>query len=168
MKLRYKILYMSFGAGLVVLGMVLNSLVSGDAEAQVDMKDGVFRTITCEALFITDWSKKIDIIRPFPNGYKQRGYFGLAKGDAILQIYGDDGETSVASLGWNVADPNREMLFTLESKSKTDKRKVRMMIGEDGGRFDSFNKMGENVTGIGVANDGGGIVDLRDKFGYRK
>jgi len=25
MKLRYKILYMSFGAGLVVLGMILNS-----------------------------------------------------------------------------------------------------------------------------------------------
>ena len=34
MKLRYKILYMSFGAMLVVLGMVLNSLVSGDADAQ--------------------------------------------------------------------------------------------------------------------------------------
>ena len=34
MKLRDKILYMSFGAGLVVLGMVLNSLVSGDAEAK--------------------------------------------------------------------------------------------------------------------------------------
>ena len=31
MKLRDKILYMSFGAGLVVLGMVLNSLISGDA-----------------------------------------------------------------------------------------------------------------------------------------
>ena len=29
MKLRDKILYMSFGAGLVVLGMILNSLVSG-------------------------------------------------------------------------------------------------------------------------------------------
>ena len=39
MKLRYKILYMSFGAGLVVLGMMLNSLVSGDAEAQVGVKD---------------------------------------------------------------------------------------------------------------------------------
>ena len=30
MKLRYKILYISFGAMLVVLGMVLNSLVSGE------------------------------------------------------------------------------------------------------------------------------------------
>ena len=35
MKLRDKILYMSFGAMLVVLGMVLNSLVSSDADAQV-------------------------------------------------------------------------------------------------------------------------------------
>ena len=34
MKLRYKILYISFGAMLVVLGMILNSLVSGDADAQ--------------------------------------------------------------------------------------------------------------------------------------
>ena len=57
MKLKYKILYMSFGAGLVVLGMVLNSLVSGDAEAQGGVKDVTFRTITCEALFITDGSK---------------------------------------------------------------------------------------------------------------
>ena len=49
MKLRDKILYMSFGAMLVVLGMVLNSLVSGDADAQVggggcriDIKCGPF------------------------------------------------------------------------------------------------------------------------------
>ncbi len=42
MKLQDKILYMSFGAGLVVLGMVLNSLVSGDVEAQEGMKDATF------------------------------------------------------------------------------------------------------------------------------
>ena len=42
MKLRDKILYMSFGAGLVVLGMILNSLVSGDADVQVGVKDATF------------------------------------------------------------------------------------------------------------------------------
>ena len=41
MKLRDKILYMSFGAGLVVLGMVLNSLISGNVNAQVDVEDAV-------------------------------------------------------------------------------------------------------------------------------
>ena len=50
MKLRDKILYMSFGAGLVVLGMVLNSLVSGDAEAQGGVKDAEFNTVFCRAI----------------------------------------------------------------------------------------------------------------------
>ena len=51
MKLRDKILYMSFGAGLVVLGMVLNSLVSSDADAQVGVKDATFRNVLCERIF---------------------------------------------------------------------------------------------------------------------
>ena len=41
-----------------------------------------------------------------------------------------------------------------------------MMIDAHGGRFDSFNKMGEQVVMIGVGNSGGGVVDLRDKHGY--
>ena len=107
MKLRYKILYMSFGAGLVVLGMVLNTLLSGDAEAQGGVKDVTFRTITCEALFITD-------------GSKLRGAFALgANNDAIFQIYGDDGKSTVAYLGKNAADPDDEMMFTLKSNLVT-------------------------------------------------
>ena len=52
MKLRDKILYMSFGAGLVVLGMVLNSLISGNVNAQVDVEDAVFENIECEDALI--------------------------------------------------------------------------------------------------------------------
>ena len=54
MKLRYKILYMSFGAGLVVLGMVLNSLVSDDADAQDSGLDMDFRNITCQDIEIIE------------------------------------------------------------------------------------------------------------------
>ena len=54
MKLQDKILYMSFGAGLVVLGMVLNSLVSGDADAHVGEEVAKFRYITCESLVLKD------------------------------------------------------------------------------------------------------------------
>ena len=43
-----------------------------------------------------------------------------------------------------------------------------MQINESGGRFDSFNKMGENVVRIAVADDGGGGLDLRDKHGYTR
>ena len=54
MKLRYKILYMSFGAMLVVLGMVLNSLMSGDADAQDSGLDMDFRNITCQDIEIIE------------------------------------------------------------------------------------------------------------------
>jgi len=155
MKLRDKILYMSFGAMLVVLGMVLNSLVSGDADAQESEEFTVLKTVICESLFIAD-------------GSKLRGAFGLSGGDAVLSIYGDDGKTYVAYLGKNTADPNKEMVLHLKSESKTDKREGGLMIDEYGGTFRSNNKMGETVVRIGVGSDGGGVVDTRDKFGYRR
>ncbi len=62
---------------------------------------------------------------------------------------GDDGRTEVAYLGENVK--TNEMIFQLQSKSKIDKRQVMMMIDENGGRFDSLNKMGENVVRLDVA-----------------
>ena len=54
MKLRDKILYMSFGAMLVVLGMVLNSLVSDDADEQDSGLDMDFRNITCQDIEIIE------------------------------------------------------------------------------------------------------------------
>lgn len=117
---------------------------------------GFFRYVMCEGLFIAD-------------GYKQDkpgGFFGLDdNGNAQLTIYGDDGETPVAYLGEN-PNQNHEMNFYL--KSKTDKRQAIMMIDENGGRFDSWNKMEQNVVRIAVADDGSGVVDLRDKFGYKR
>ena len=99
MKLRDKILYMSFGAMLVVLGMVLNSLVSGDADAQGGVKDATFRNITCRNLIIKD-------------GYKEKAHFGLApNGSAILAMYGDDQIYKVAYLGENTSANNEMMLL---------------------------------------------------------
>ena len=133
-------------------GMVLNSLLSGDANAQEGVKDGEFGYITCRGIITGD---------------KVRGYFELdSGGDAILEISNDDGETPVAYLGTDINTD--EMMFQLESKSKTDKREVMMSIDENGGRFQSHNKMGEAVVRIGVISDGGGVVDTRDKFGYRR
>ena len=82
----------------------------------------------------------------------------------LFKVYGDDGITPVAYLGGD-ADTN-EMRLSLNSKSKTNKRGTRLSIEEHGGRFDSFNKMRENVVRIAVGSDGGGIVDVRDKYGY--
>ena len=53
-------------------------------------------------------------------------------------------------MGKNTSE-NDEMIFQLQSKSKIDKRQVMMMIDENGGRFDSLNKMGENVVRLDVA-----------------
>ena len=156
MKLRDKFLYMSFGAGLVVLGMVLNSFLIDDADAQgASLGDMTFRYITCRGITIQD-------------GDKARGSFLLgSSGDAFLKIYGDDGNSYVAYLGKNKAEDD-EMMLKLQSKSKTDKRGAIMMINENGGRFDSDNKMGENVIRLGVKDNGSGGLDLRDKFGYTK
>ena len=154
MKLRDKILYMSFGAELVVLGMILNSLVSGDADAQEGVKDVEFGYITCKGLIIRTEDKV-------------RGYFGLdSGGDAILEI-SDDGERPVAYLGKNTSK-NDEMIFQLQSKSKIDKRQVMMMIGKNGGRFDSLNKIGESINSLEVGSDGGGSLDVRVKYENKK
>ena len=58
MKLRDKILYMSFGAGLVVLGMVLNLPISRDANARGGVKDATFRAITCRDIIIKSGYKE--------------------------------------------------------------------------------------------------------------
>ena len=147
-------MFLVIGGLLVISGMVLNALLSGDVEAQEGVKDVEFGYIICKGLRIRD-------------GYKERGYFGVnAVGGAILQIYGDGGKSRVAHLGRNTE--NGEMMFLLKSKSKTDKRMAGMAVGERGGRFESHNKMGENVVRIGVADDGGGTLDVRDKFGYKR
>ena len=148
MKLRDKILYMSFGAGLVVLGMILNSLVSGDADARGGVKDATFRTITCRDIIIK-------------SGYKEKAHLGLApNGSAILEMYGDDQIYKVAYLGKDTS-ANSEMMFLLRSKSKTDKREVRMHIDGNGGRFDYRNKMGEQVVGLGIVDDHGGLLNKK-------
>ena len=212
MKLRDKILYMSFGAGLVVLGMVLNSLISGNVNAQVDVEDAVFENITCrnavfetvdckdavfetvdcedavfeniecedalietvdckDAIFgnivITDNVACRNLAILDVDEGEAKALLGLdTNGNGRLVIYGDDSNYPIAYLGEN--EKTNEMILQLQSKSKIDKRQVMMMIGKNGGRFDSLNKIGESVASITVADDGSGLVDLRDKFGNRK
>tara|TARA_B100002003_G_scaffold222193_1_gene225807 strand:- start:1714 stop:2013 length:300 start_codon:yes stop_codon:yes gene_type:complete len=75
------------GGLLVISGMVLNSVLVGDADAQVGVQDATFRYITCRGINIKD-------------GNKDRGAFRLdIDGDAALIIYGDDGKSALAYLG---------------------------------------------------------------------
>ena len=150
MKLQDKFLYMSFGAGLVMLGIVLNSLIDSDANARGRVKDATFRTITCRDIIIKD-------------GYKEKAHFGLApNGSAILAMYGDDQIYKVAYLGENTS-ANNEMMLLLRSKSKTDRREAMIMIDRNGGGFDCRNKMGGQVVGLGlgVADDDGDHLDRK-------
>ena len=133
---------MSFGAGLVVLGMILNSLINSDANARGRVEDATFGTITCRDIIIKD-------------GYKEKAHFGLApNGSAILAMYGDDQIYKVAYLGENTS-ANNEMMLLLRSKSKTDKREAMIMIDGNGGKVDCRNKMGGQIVGLDVADDGG-------------
>jgi len=202
MKLRDKILYMSFGAGLVVLGMVLNSLISGNVNAQVDVEDAVFENITCRnAVFETVDCKDAvfetvdcrDALIETANGKdaifgnivitddvacrnlaildvdegEAKALLGLdTNGNGMLVMYGDDSNYPIAYLGENVK--TNEMIFQLQSKSKIDKRQVMMMIGENGGRFDSLNKIGESINSLEVGSDSGGSLDVRVKYENKK
>ena len=78
MKLRDKILYMSFGATLVVLEIVLNSLVA-DAIAKVGLEDANFGVITCKAIIIQGENER-------------KAYFGLDESgnSSMLTMFGDD------------------------------------------------------------------------------
>ena len=131
----------------------MNSLVSGDADARGGVKDATFRTIT-----------RRDII--IKSGYKEKAHLGLApNGSAILEMYGDDQIYKVAYLGENTST-NNEMILQLQSKSKIDKRQVMMTIGENGGRFDSLNKIGESINSLEVGS--GGSLDVRVKYENKK
>ena len=155
MKIR-DLVFLVIGGLLVISGMVLNSVLVTDAEAQ-DGDDTYLKNVFCQNLVIKD-----------KNG-KPRGVFGLSvSGDAILSIYGDDGKSQIAYLGTREKEYGGEMMIRFYSKSTTDKRGVSVGIGKNGGRFDSLNKMGEGVVRLGVGNSGGGLVDLRDKYGYEK
>jgi len=177
MKLRDKILYMSFGAGLVVLGMVLNSLISGNVNAQVDMEDAVFENIECEdalietvdckdAIFgnivITDDVACRNLAILDVDEGEAKALLGLdTNGNGRLVMYGDDSNYPIAYLGEN--EKTNEMILQLQSKSKIDKRQVMMMIGKNGGRFDSLNKIGESINSLEVGSDGGSL-DVRVKY----
>ena len=154
MKIRDAV-FLVIGGLLVISGMVLNSFLVGDADAQ-DGDDTFLKNVFCENLVIQD-----------KNG-NWRGFFGLdIDGDAMLSIYGDDEKTSVVYLGENKAG-NNEMGFRLQSKSKTDKREASITIDENGGRFNCVNKLGEQVVRVAVGANGGGGLDLRDKYGYKR
>ena len=161
MKLR-DMMFLVIGGLLVISGMVLNTLLSGDVEAQGGLKDGRFRNIVCEGIVV----KGLGIVI-VDNELKPRGYFGVsANGSAMLEMTGDN-EKRVAYLGGNPYSTTKEMNFYLQSQSKTDKRMVVMAIDENGGVFQSNNKMGEEVVRIVVGDDGDdgdGGVETKDKF----
>ncbi|MFP6722887.1 MAG: hypothetical protein VCF25_21845 [Candidatus Poribacteria bacterium] len=62
----------------------------------------------------------------------------------VLQSYGDDGEHKVLYLGSSPQDG--EILFSLQSKSKTDKGMVWMGVSEFGGLIGCRNNMGKGVV----------------------
>ena len=117
MKLRDKILYMSFGAMLVVLGMILNSLISGNVNAQVDVEDAVFETVDCrdalietangkDAIFgnivITDDVACRNLAILDVDEGEAKALLGLdTNGNGRLVMYGDDSNYPIAYLGEN-------------------------------------------------------------------
>ena len=160
MKVR-DLVFLLIGGLLVVLGMLLNSVLVIDVNAQDDSQVLTVKEIQCKRLVVGDGNHQFSVF----NGYVQcdgvvvkksitlvddrfnfRGKFGLDTGsNANLKIYGDDGRTTVAYLGLNKGK-NGEMVLDLRSKSKIDKRSVTIGINNDGGGVDISNKSGESMS----------------------
>ena len=160
MKVR-DLVFLLIGGFLVVIGMLLNSILIIDVNAQDDSQVLTVKEIRCKRLVVGDGDHQLSVF----NGYMQcdgivvkksitlvddkfnfRGKFGLDTGrNANLKIYGDDGRATVAYLGLN-KEKNGEMVLDIRSKSKTDKRSVTIGINNNGGGVDISNKSGESVS----------------------
>ena len=160
MKIRDAV-FLVIGGLLVISGMVLNSFLVGDADAQGGLNNATFRNVFCENLVIT---KDGD-----PN--KMMAIFGInpeKTNQASLAMFGGKSpHQTVVYLG-EMRNTDGYMVLQLNTESETDKRQAIMGIDGNGGRFESHNKMGENVNRLGVGADGGGVLDLRDKYGYKR
>ena len=148
----------------------------------VDCKDAVFETVDCrdalietvdckDAIFgnivITDDVACRNLAILDVDEGEAKALLGLdTNGNGRLVIYGDDSNYPIAYLGEN--EKTNEMILQLQSKSKIDKRQVMMMIGKNGGRFDSLNKIGESINSLEVGSDGGGSLDVRVKYENKK
>ena len=112
-------------------------------------------SLICENLVIQD------------KNARQRAFLGKdSNGDPMLKMYGDDDKHEVAYLGVNTR--SNEMMFELNSKSKTDKGKVRIMMSQWGGIMACFNNMEKPVANLGIGDDGSGFMFTTDKYGYRE
>ena len=201
MKLRDKILYMSYGAGLVVLGMVLNSLIA-DANADKGSIDAKFGRVTCREIVIEDDIEVYGrmLVRGSLSVSGPHGMTVVDEHDRWISLHGGTIRASTYEIskltnvsgyitfgrftnGQEFGTAPRIELFAQgktiweelgepipENKKvypEEDKRGVYITVDENGGRLDAFNKLGENVAIIGVGNKGGGVLDLRDKHGYK-
>ena len=104
-----------------------------------------FRNITCRNLIIKD-------------GYKKKASLGLGGSDGMLTIFGDNPDSPIIYLGEK--DGGSTMLVL---RTKNDSRMAVMSTENFGGRFECFNRTGNDVSSIGVASDGGGIVTTKYK-----
>ena len=132
MKVR-DLVFLLIGGLLVISGMVLNSVLVTDANAQDDNEVLTIKEIRCKRLVVGDGDNQLSVSNGYIhcNGvvvkksitlvddkFNFRGKFALdIDGNANLKIYGDDGRTAVAYLGENKAK-NGEMMLDLQSKSK--------------------------------------------------
>ena len=130
MELRDKILYMTYGAGLVVLGMVLNSLIA-DANADKGSIDAKFGEVTCRKLIIKD-------------------------GDEIRAVLGLD-RTNLASLSiFDIGDGSHHRLAYLGTEKVYDEEVIekgkvvgkKKVVGRGDTRLDLFSEYNPNPSNL--------------------
>ena len=147
MHVKQKLMYMGYGCLLTLAGYILASSAN-DSVAQSGGRDVKFGKIICSELEVVDEEGKRAVL------------LRTNKHDGIVAAYGKGGETS-ATLG------NDKYGGYVYVKGKDDESWATLGIDGYGGQMALYNKGGEKVLQASAADDGGGIITIKDKHGYR-
>jgi len=146
MRVKQKLMYMTLGGVLVLAGYILASFAN-DSVAQSGVQDVTFGKITCSSLDVVDNDGKVGVV--LRNDKLGGGVYAFGKdGKSSAALYNDEYGGGVGAFG--------------KGGGKASLRNT-----EYGGSMSLFNKAAENVLQASVGDTGGGVIETRDKHGYR-
>jgi hypothetical protein len=154
MYFKQKLAYMALGCLFTIIGYILASL-SGDVDAQSqgDKSEPTIidvDRVVCRILeVVNDDGETVVLIFTDSNG----GYIGIrhASGEMAIKM--------------GIDDEFKEGL--VQVRTKDQKGGIHLSANEYGGGMVIFNKGSKNVLQASVGDSGGGIINTRDKHGYR-
>ena len=174
---KQKIGYTILGAGIMLIGMLIDNLTSSPVTAQNDGE------ITCQKLTFVDETgkplftfsakkKNTNSLDSLLSGITETLFIRDKDGKSAIElstgteggrvdVHGKDGEPAISLIPYDFGGN------VLVRNNNNGKVSVAMTTDASGGRVDVFNKQGKNRAVMSVNEYGNGAVFTWDKNGYR-